>query len=66
MRAEESDFDVVYGPKLPMTGHDQLSSDFVYVECKNFVGISVYQNFHANVQRNHTVRKFKVSQSIIK
>ncbi|XP_046660865.1 uncharacterized protein LOC124354454 isoform X1 [Homalodisca vitripennis] len=58
-RAPKSDFDVIYSNPTLMKGCDQLQSDFVFVECYNFAGISIYQNFHASVQRNQSVRKFK-------
>ncbi|RZF48176.1 hypothetical protein LSTR_LSTR015920 [Laodelphax striatellus] len=58
-RAADDDFNVVYGDEIQMTGDDQLTTDFVFVECRNFATIAIYQNFHAYVQRDPTVHRFK-------
>lgn len=48
-----------------MTGFNKPQSDFIYVNCNNFAGISIYENFHASVQRHPSVRKFKVRSLLI-
>lgn len=48
-----------------MTGFNKPLSDFIYVNCNNFAGISIYDNFHASVQRHPSVRKFKVRSLLI-
>lgn len=62
-RVTDDDFHVEYGPEKKMTGNDRPNSDFVFVQCYNFAGISAYKNFHAYVQKISTVRKLKVTSS---
>lgn len=64
-RVAENDFEVVYSSRIVMTGFNKPQSDFIYVNCNNFAGISIYDNFHASVQRHPSVRKFKVRSLLI-
>lgn len=59
-RVKDNDFDLKYGPEIPITGLHEPQTDFIYVACTNFLGFSVYSNFHAYARRRPEVRKFKV------
>ncbi|XP_050441596.1 uncharacterized protein LOC126846324 isoform X3 [Adelges cooleyi] len=58
-RPKDDDFHVEYGPQIPMVSLHEPKTDFVFVSCTNFLGLTVYSNFHAYARRKPEVRKFK-------
>lgn len=60
-RPKDDDFHVIYGPQIPIIDLHEPRTDFIFVSCVNFFGLTVYSNFHAYARRRPEVRKFKVS-----
>lgn len=60
IRPKDDDFNLEYGPQIPITGFHEPKTDFIYVACTNFLGLTVYTNFHAYARRIPGVRTFKV------
>ncbi|XP_050522148.1 uncharacterized protein LOC126894884 isoform X2 [Daktulosphaira vitifoliae] len=58
-RPKNDDFHVIYGPQIPIIDLHEPQTDFVFVSCVNFIGLTVYSNFHAYARRRPEVRKFK-------
>lgn len=63
-RLKDDDFRLKYGPQILITGLHEPQTDFIYVVCYNFLGFTVYSNFHAYARRKSEVRKFKVIANI--
>lgn len=64
-RPIDDDYRLEYGPKIPIVGIHEPQTDFIYVACVNFLGLTVYHNFHAYARRRPEVRKFKVNMNMI-
>lgn len=60
LRPERDDFNVEYAEELSFDGKKiKLTSDFVYVQCSNWMGIPVYKDYLAKVQKIETIRKYE-------
>lgn len=66
IRPKDDDFNLEYGPQIPITGLHEPKTDFIYVACTNFLGFTVYSNFHAYVRKIPEVRTFKVITNLMK
>jgi len=60
-RPKDDDFSLEYGPKITITGFHEPLTDFIYVACTNFLGFTIYRNFHAYARKRPEVRQFKVT-----